>query len=55
MQVSEAQKSVGSNHAVSGLKFLILRPMLELGYAVLLSDVDIVTLADPFLRLHRDR
>ena len=54
LQVSEAQKGVGSNHAVSGLKFRILRPMLELGYAVLLSDVDIITLDDPFLHLHRD-
>ena len=54
MQVSEAQKGVGSNHAVSGLKFRILRPVLDMGFAVLLSDVDIVTLQDPFLHLHRD-
>ena len=54
MQVSEAQKGVGSNHAVSGLKFRILRPVLDMGYAVLLSDVDVVTLQNPFLHLHRD-
>ena len=54
VQVSEAQKGVGSNHAVSGLKFRILRPVLDMGFAVLLSDVDIVTLQDPFLHLHRD-
>lgn len=54
MQVSEAQKGVGSNHAVSGLKFRVLRPMLDLGYAVLLSDVDIITLQNPFRYLHRD-
>lgn len=54
MQVSEAQKGVGSNHAVSGLKFRVLRPMLDLGYAVLLSDVDIITLQNPFQFLHRD-
>ena len=42
-QVPESQKDVGENHAVSGLKFRILRRFLDLGYAVLLSDVDIVT------------
>ena len=52
--MSEAQKDVGSNHAVSGLKFRILRPILEMGFAVLLSDVDIVTLQNPFGHLHRD-
>ena len=54
MQVSEAQKGVGSNHAVSGLKFRVLRPMLDLGFSVLLSDVDIITLQNPFQFLHRD-
>ena len=39
----ESQKNVGENHAVSGLKFRILRRFLDLGYAVLLSDVDIVS------------
>ncbi len=54
MQISAAQKDVGSNHAVSGLKFKILRHFLQLGYAVLLSDVDIVTLQNPFDHLYRD-
>lgn len=54
MQVSDAQKNVGSNHAVSGLKFKILRHFLQLGYSVLLSDVDIVTIQNPFSHLHRD-
>ena len=54
MQVSDAQKNVGSNHAVSGLKFKILRHFLQLGYSVLLSDVDIVTIQNPFDHLHRD-
>ena len=45
---------MGSNHAVSGLKFKILRPILDMGYAVLLSDVDIVTLQNPFDHLYRD-
>lgn len=44
----------GGNHAVSGLKFRILREFLQLGYSVLLSDVDIVFLQNPFDHLHRD-
>lgn len=44
----------GSNHAVSGLKFGILREFLQLGYSVLLSDVDIVYLQNPFDHLYRD-
>ncbi len=52
--MSEAQKGVGENHAVSGLKFRILKKFLILGYAVLLSDVDIVTLQNPFDNLYRD-
>ncbi|KAF3446287.1 hypothetical protein FNV43_RR11466 [Rhamnella rubrinervis] len=44
----------GGNHAVSGLKFRILREFLELGYSVLLSDVDIVYLQNPFDHLYRD-
>ncbi|OIW08705.1 hypothetical protein TanjilG_03381 [Lupinus angustifolius] len=45
---------VGGNHAVSGLKFRILREFLQLGYSVLLSDVDIVYLQNPFDHLYRD-
>ncbi|KAJ7958057.1 Glycosyltransferase [Quillaja saponaria] len=44
----------GTNHAVSGLKFRILREFLQLGYSVLLSDVDIVYLQNPFDHLYRD-
>ncbi|KAG9440934.1 hypothetical protein H6P81_021099 [Aristolochia fimbriata] len=44
----------GSNHAISGLKFRILREFLQLGYSVLLSDVDIVYLQNPFDHLYRD-
>ena len=54
MQISDSQKDVGQNHAVSGLKFKILQRFLQLGYAVLLSDVDIITLQDPFQHLSRD-
>ena len=45
---------MGSNHAVSGLKFKILQRFLKLGYAVLLSDVDIIVLRDPFDHLFKD-
>ncbi|KAL8058974.1 hypothetical protein ABFX02_03G057600 [Erythranthe guttata] len=44
----------GGNHAVSALKFRILREFLQLGYSVLLSDVDIVYLQNPFHHLYRD-
>ncbi|KAL6216120.1 hypothetical protein ACLB2K_009347 [Fragaria x ananassa] len=44
----------GGNHAVSGLKFRILREFLQLGYGVLLSDVDIVYLQNPFNHLYQD-
>ncbi|KAL3351574.1 hypothetical protein AABB24_019912 [Solanum stoloniferum] len=44
----------GGNHAISGLKFRILRELLQLGYSVLLSDVDIVYLQNPFDHLYRD-
>ncbi|KAK4481467.1 hypothetical protein RD792_012366 [Penstemon davidsonii] len=53
----EAINSVGKsgfNHAVSALKFRILREFLQLGYSILLSDVDIVYLQNPFDHLHRD-
>ncbi|XP_038976613.1 arabinosyltransferase RRA2-like [Phoenix dactylifera] len=44
----------GGNHEVSGLKFHILREFLQLGYSVLLSDVDIIYLRNPFGHLYRD-
>ena len=54
-EIAEAQQGTGSNHAVSALKFGILAEFLKLGYSVLLSDVDIVTISDPFQHLYRDR
>uniref|UniRef100_A0A0E0AM11 Glycosyltransferase n=1 Tax=Oryza glumipatula TaxID=40148 RepID=A0A0E0AM11_9ORYZ len=45
---------VGGNHAVSGLKFRILREFLQLGYSVLLSDIDIIFFQNPFDHLYRD-
>jgi hypothetical protein len=54
LEIPESQKNSGSNHAVSALKFRILKPFLQLGYSVLLSDVDIVTIQNPFDHLVRD-
>lgn len=54
VEIPESQKNTGSNHAVSALKFRILKRFMELGYSVLLSDVDIVTLQNPFEHLVRD-
>ncbi|XP_019085007.1 PREDICTED: arabinosyltransferase RRA1 [Camelina sativa] len=51
--VDDVGKS-GSGLAVSGLKFRVLREFLQLGYGVLLSDVDIVFLQNPFGHLYRD-
>ncbi|KAL8542884.1 hypothetical protein ACS0TY_003679 [Phlomoides rotata] len=50
----ESIARTGGNHAVSGLKFKILREFLQLGYSVLLSDVDIIYLQNPFEHLYRD-
>lgn len=38
-QIPAAQAGNGDNHAVSALKFRMLRHFLQLGYSVLLSDV----------------
>ena len=37
-----------NNHAILGLKFHLLREFLQLEYSVLLSDVYIVYLHNPF-------
>ena len=42
------------NHATSGLKFKILVDFLSVGASVLLSDVDVIWLQDPFRFLYRD-
>lgn len=36
-QIPDSQKDVGSNHAVSALKFRILTNFMKLGYSVFLS------------------
>jgi len=54
VKIPESQKNTGSNHAVSALKFRILKRFMALGYSVLLSDVDIITLQNPFEHLVRD-
>ncbi|KAG2497784.1 hypothetical protein HYH03_004056 [Edaphochlamys debaryana] len=43
-----------SNHGISAQKFQLIKEFLVLGYSVLLSDVDIVTLQNPFDHLYRD-
>ncbi|KAK6115371.1 hypothetical protein DH2020_007640 [Rehmannia glutinosa] len=42
------------SHKISALKFRILREFLHLGYSILLSDVDVVYLQNPFDHLYRD-
>lgn len=53
-EIVDSIGKTGGNHVVSGLKFRILREFLQLGYSVLLSDVDIVYLQNPFNYLQRD-
>lgn len=40
--MDKAQEGTGDNHAISALKFKIIQEFLELGWNVLLSDVDII-------------
>jgi hypothetical protein len=53
IEISQSQKDTGSNHAVSALKFGIIKKFLMVGWAVLLSDIDICVLQDPFKHLYR--
>jgi hypothetical protein len=53
VQVSKSQADTGSNHAISALKFGIIKKFLQLGWAVLLSDIDVCVLQDPFKFLYR--
>ncbi|KAL4859773.1 Arabinosyltransferase RRA3 [Chlorella vulgaris] len=52
--IPDSQKDTGSNHAISAMKYEIIREFVSLGWDVLLSDVDIVTLQNPFDHLYRD-
>lgn len=54
LTVSKVQQGTGDNHAVSAMKFGILRQFVELGWSVLLSDVDICIFKNPFEHLYRD-
>ncbi|KAI8462685.1 MAG: nucleotide-diphospho-sugar transferase-domain-containing protein [Monoraphidium minutum] len=54
LKVSKAQADTGDNHSISALKFGILRKFLMVGWAVLLSDIDIAVLQNPFKFLYRD-
>lgn len=50
-----AQNGTGASHEISALKYEVLLEMLSLGWNVLLSDADVVTLQDPFVgHLYRD-
>jgi len=53
IEISKAQEDTGANHAVSALKFGIIKKFLQLGWAVLLSDIDICVLQNPFKFLYR--
>eukprot|EP00798_Chlamydomonas_sp_ICE-L_P007645 gene7645-801_t len=44
-----------SNHGISAMKFQLIKEFLVLNTAVLLSDVDILTLQNPFEHLYRDQ
>lgn len=52
LQVDKAQEGTGDNHAISALKFKIIREFLELGWNVLLSDVDVVIVQVSFQATH---
>ncbi|GBF91185.1 glycosyltransferase [Raphidocelis subcapitata] len=54
MKVSKSQADTGDNHSISALKFGILKKFLMVGWAVLLSDIDIAVLQNPFRFLYRD-
>jgi len=50
----KTKDKVMSNHGISALKFQLVEQILSFGYSVLLSDVDIVVLQNPFNFLYRD-
>ena len=51
MQITKSQKDTGENHAISALKFEIIKEFLLLGWNVLLSDIDVVVVQVLFKRL----
>jgi len=53
-KIAAAQAGTGNNHAISALKFGIIKEFLVLGWSVLLSDVDVVVVQNPFDHLYRD-
>jgi Nucleotide-diphospho-sugar transferase len=42
LQIDKVHEGTGANHAISALKYKIIVEFLDLGWSVLLSDVDIV-------------
>lgn len=54
VKVLHSRTGETGNHATSGLKFKVLVDFLSIGCSVLLSDVDVIWLANPFTHLYRD-
>eukprot|EP00873_Tetraselmis_striata_P045504 jgi/Tetstr1/465768/TSEL_010393.t1 len=54
LQVPEKQKGSHPANQISTLKYGMVAQILSLGYNVLVADMDLVFLKDPFQHLHRD-
>jgi hypothetical protein len=54
VEIPATQAGGGANHAISAMKYEILSEFLDLGWSVLLVDVDVVMLRDPWPLLARD-
>lgn len=52
--IPKHHENTGDNHAVSAMKFGIILEFLKLGWNVLLCDVDVLVLQDPFKHLYKD-
>mmetsp|Transcript_41612 Transcript_41612/g.69529 ORF Transcript_41612/g.69529 Transcript_41612/m.69529 type:complete len:430 (+) Transcript_41612:191-1480(+) len=52
--IPSSQDGTHPANRVSTLKYGLLKQVLQAGYHVLVSDMDLVYLEDPFLHLHRD-
>jgi len=52
--IPKQHEGTGDNHSISAMKYQIILEFLQLGWDVLLSDVDIVVVQNPWDHLHRD-
>ncbi|KDD71506.1 nucleotide-diphospho-sugar transferase, partial [Helicosporidium sp. ATCC 50920] len=52
--IPKSQSKAYSSHAISAMKYEILTEFVQLGWSVLLSDVDVVTIKNPWDHLYRD-